>query len=96
MPRVDEEEVFHPGGKLVKMEDSPYIAEWTSSELGEHLIYARFRDVQGNLFTSEPVLVIVDELVSIAIDPSSEALTEDGLYHMQNTKVDVIVQIERG
>ena len=96
MPRVDEEGVFHPGGKLVKMEDSPYIAEWTSSELGEHLIYARFRDVQGNLFTSEPVLVIVDELVSIAIDPSSEALTEDGLYHMQNTKVDVIVQIERG
>ena len=92
--RVDEYGVYHPG-RNVEFEDSPYMVNWSATELGEHLLYARFTDVKGNSFISEPIKVIVDEGLSVVIAQNSPALS-GALYHMQSTRVDVEVQVDSG
>jgi len=92
--RVDEYGVYHPG-RNVEFEDSPYMVNWSATELGEHLLYARFTDVKGNSFISDPLKVIVDEGLSVVIAQNSPALS-GALYHMQSTRVDVEVQVDSG
>ena len=48
---VDEDGTYHRG-RRVEFDDEFYLADWNASELGEHILYARFTDIKGNSWLS--------------------------------------------
>ena len=59
--RVDQNGVYHPGLHVLYDDETIFTVDWNASELGEHLLYARFTDIKGNSFISEPLLIGVDK-----------------------------------
>ncbi|MDC0548016.1 hypothetical protein OAO16_03555, partial [Opitutales bacterium] len=55
---IDENGTFHRG-RAIEFDAPPYVASWTSSELGEHILYARYTDTKGNSFISNLLKVKV-------------------------------------
>ena len=63
--RVDQNGVYHPGLHVLFDDQTIFTVDWNASELGEHLLYARFTDINGNSFITEPILVMVDKSARI-------------------------------
>ena len=59
--RVDQNGVYHPGLHVLYDDETIFTVDWNASELGEHLLYARFTDIKGNSFISEPLRILVDK-----------------------------------
>jgi len=74
---VDENGTYHRG-RAIEFDASPYLATWNASELGEHIIYARYTDVKGNSFLSNQLKVTVAPTVG---QPPEGTLT---LFYLEN------------
>ena len=59
--KVDQNGVYHPGLHVLYDDETIFTVDWNASELGEHLLYARFTDIKGNSFISEPLRIVVDK-----------------------------------